>query len=152
MWYVPLFKFIILFLAFAFFRAVKPVVKLVRNDTRENVCIGTIVNLTCKASANPLVDTYTLYKNNDVVVQRREIMEIETLDLPGQYIYRCEASNTVGTGRSSDTILTVGGKYEDILFSRNKQGKTKSGKMHTHTHVEICLCPFCHRRSRICDF
>ena len=137
MWYVPLskhyFKFIILFLAFAFFCAVKPVVKLVRNDTRENICIGTIVNLTCKANANPLVDNYTLYKNNDVVVQRQEIMEIETFGLPGQYIYRCEANNSVGTGRSSDTILTVGGKYEDILFSRNKQGKTKSSKMHTRT-------------------
>lgn len=107
--------------------------KLVRNDTRENICIGTIVNLTCKANANPLVDTYTLYKNNDVVAQRQEIMEIETLGLPGQYIYRCEANNSVGSGRSSDTILTVGGKYEDILFSRNKQGKTKSCKMHTHT-------------------
>ena len=87
--------------------------KLVRNDTRENICIGTIVNLTCKANANPLVDTYTLYKNNDVVAQRQEIMEIETLGF-GQYIYRCEANNSVGTGRSSDTILTVGGKYEDI--------------------------------------
>ena len=124
--------------------------KLVRNDTRENICIGTIVNLTCKANANPLVDTYTLYKNNDVVAQRQEIMETETLGLPGQYIYRCEANNSVGTGRSGDTILTVGGKYEDILFSSNKQGKTKSCKM--HTHVEICLCLFCHRRSRICDF
>ena len=107
--------------------------KLVRNDTRENICIGTIVNLTCKANANPQVDNYTLYKNNDVVVQRQEIMEIETFGLPGQYIYRCEANNSVGTGRSSDTILTVGGKYEDILFSRSKQGKTKSCKMHTHT-------------------
>ena len=107
--------------------------KLVRNDTRENICIGTIVNLTCKANANPPVDNYTLYKNNDVVVQRQEIMEIETFGLPGQYIYRCEANNSVGTGRSSDTILTVGGKYEVILFSRNKQGKTKSCKMHTHT-------------------
>ena len=107
--------------------------KLVRNGTRENICIGTIVNLTCKANANPPVDNYTLYKNNDVVAQRQEIMETETFGLPGEYIYRCEANNSVGTGRSSDTILTVGGKYEDILFSRNKQGKTKSSKMHTHT-------------------
>ena len=87
------------------------------------------MNLTCKANANPLVDTYTLYKNNEVVAQRQEIMEIETFGLPGQYIYRCEANNSVGTRRSSDTILTVGGKYEDIVFSRSKQGKTKNCKM-----------------------
>ena len=103
--------------------------ELVRNGTGQNICIGTIVNLTCKADANPLVDTYTLYKNDEVVAQRQEIMEIETLGMPGQYIYRCEANNSVGTGRSSDTILTVGGKYEDIVFSRSKQGKTKNCKM-----------------------
>ena len=140
MWYVPLskhyFKFIILFLAFAFLCAVKPVVKLVRNDTRENICIGTIVNLTCKANANPLVDTYTLYKNNDVVAQMQEIMGIETLGLAGQYIYRCEANNSVGTGRSSDTILTVGGKYEDIFFFQEQTRKNQELQdAHTHTHM-----------------
>ena len=98
--------------------------KLVRNDTNENICIGTIANLTCKADANPSVDTYTLYKNNDVIAQGQEMIYVDTLDSPGQYIYRCEANNSVGTGRSSNTTLTVGGKYEEIVFSRNKQGKT----------------------------
>ena len=98
--------------------------KLVRNDTSKNICIGTIVNLTCKADANPSVDTYTLYKNNDVIAQGQEMIYVDTLDSPGQYIYRCEANNSVGTGRSSNTTLTVGGKYEEIVFSRNKQGKT----------------------------
>lgn len=125
--------------------------ELVRNVTSENICIGTIVNLTCKADANPLVDTYTLYKNNDVVAQRQELMEIETFGLPDQYIYRCEANNSEGTGRSSDTILTVGGKYEGHVFSRNKARKNHE-LQDVKTHVEICLCLFCHRRSRICDF
>ena len=100
--------------------------KLVRNDTNENICIGTIANLTCKADANPSVDTYTLYKNNDVVAQRQEIMEIETFGSPGQYIYRCEANNSVGTGRSSNTTLTVGGKYEEIVFPGTNKEKPRT--------------------------
>ena len=90
--------------------------ELVTNVTSENICIGTIVNLTCKAHANPSVDSYTLFKNNEVVAQGQEIIYIDTLGLPGQYIYRCETNNSVGTGRSSDTTLTVGGKYEAAVF------------------------------------
>ena len=98
--------------------------ELVKNDTRENICIGTIVNLTCKADANPPVENITLYKDNEVVAQGEEIIYIDTLGSHGQYIYRCETNNSVGTGQSSNTTLTVGGKYEEIVFSRNKQGKT----------------------------
>ena len=90
--------------------------ELVTNVTSENICIGTIVKLTCKADANPSVDTYTLYKNDEVVAQGQEIIYIDTLGLPGQYIYRCETNNSVGTGRSSDTTLTVGGTYEAAVF------------------------------------
>ena len=107
--------------------------ELVRNVTSENICIGTIVNLTCKAEANPPVDNYTLYKNNKVVAQGQEIIYTDTLGSRGQYIYRCETNNSVGIGRSSNTTLTVGGKYEEIVFSRNKQGKTKNCKKYTHT-------------------
>ena len=107
--------------------------ELVRNVTSENICIGTIVNLTCKAEANPPVDNYTLYKNNKVVAQGQEIIYTDTLGSRGQYIYRCETNNSVGIGRSSNTSLTVGGKYEEIVFSRNKQGKTKNCKKYTHT-------------------
>ena len=82
------------------------------------------MNLTCKADANPPVDTYTLYKDNKVVAQGQEIIYIDTLGLPGQYIYRCKANNSVGTGRSSNTTWTVGGKYEEIVFSRHKQEKS----------------------------
>ena len=98
--------------------------KLVWNVTSENICIGTIADLTCKADANPPVDTYTLYRNNEVVAQGQEIIYIDTLGSHGQYIYRCEANNSVGTGQSSNTTWTVGGKYEEIVFSKHKQGKT----------------------------
>lgn len=99
---------------------VKPVVELVRNVTSENICIGTIVNLTCKADANPPVDNYALYKNNEVVAQGQEIIYIDTrvasIGSRGQYIYTCETNNSVGTGQSSNTTLTVGDKYEAAVF------------------------------------
>ena len=79
------------------------------------------------------MDNYTLYKNNKVVAQGQEIIYTDTLGSRGQYIYRCETNNSVGIGRSSNTTLTVGGKYEEIVFSRNKQGKTKNCKKYTHT-------------------
>ena len=107
---------IILFSSFSFFCAVKPVVDLVGNVTSGNICLGTIVNLTCKADANPPVENITLYKDNEVVAQGEEIIYIDTLGSHGQYIYRCETNNSVGTGQSSNTTLTVGGKYEAAVF------------------------------------
>lgn len=74
------------------------------------------MNLTCKAEANPTVDNCTLYKKDKVVAQGQEIIYTDTLGSRGQYIYRCETNNSVGIGRSSNTILTVGGKYEAAVF------------------------------------
>jgi len=76
-----------------------------------DVCNGSMVNFTCTANANPQVDTYSLYKGDFMIanlggsgVTRR------VLNTTGRIKYRCDASNSVGSDRSSDTVLTVPGE------------------------------------------
>ena len=72
------------------------------------VCTGIIINFTCTAEANPPVHTYLLYENDTVIGSRTVI---KTMATAGQFVFRCEANNSVQeTGRSSDTLLTVGGE------------------------------------------
>ena len=72
------------------------------------VCTGIIINFTCTAEANPPVHTYLLYENGTVIGSRTVK---KTMDAAGQFVFRCEANNSLqGTGRSSDAILTVGGE------------------------------------------
>ena len=76
------------------------------------VCTGVVIYFTCTAEANPPVHTYLLYEN-DTVVSSMGISGtwIKTMNNAGQFVFRCEANNSVrGIGRSGDTILTVGGE------------------------------------------
>ena len=80
-------------------------------NTTKKVCAGTIINFTCSAEANPAVHTYLLYENDTVIHNMGLGTVIKTMENAGQFVFRCEANNSVqDTGRSSDTILTVHGK------------------------------------------
>ena len=85
-------------------------VQLTTNAT-DKVCAGTIINFTCVAEANPAVHTYLLYENNTVTYSMGLGTVIKTMKNAGQFVFRCEANNSVqDTGRSRDTILTVLGE------------------------------------------
>ena len=82
-------------------------------NTTNKVCAGTIINfITCTAEANPAVHTYLLYENDTVIHSMRlRGTVIKTMENAGQFVFRCEANNSVqDTGRSSDTILIVLGE------------------------------------------
>ena len=81
------------------------------NISSERICAGVTVKFTCTADANPAVDTYKLYENGDVIANMSGSgVWIRTLNTGGQFDYRCEANNSVGTETSSDTTLIVEGK------------------------------------------
>ena len=71
-----------------------------------------IINFTCTAEANPPVHTYLLYLNDTVVKDMGSFETcIKAMYTAGKFFFRCEANNSVqGTGRSCDTILTIGGE------------------------------------------
>ena len=96
---------------FAFFVDKPESVNLTANISSNKACTGIIVNFTCMAEANPQVHTYALYENDDMIVNMDGSGEwIRPLNTHGKVIYRCEANNSEGTGKSSNTTLTVGGE------------------------------------------
>ena len=81
------------------------------NISSDRVCAGVTVKFTCTADANPEVDTYRLYDNGSMIVSMDGSgVWIRTLNTGGQFNYRCEANNSVGTETSSVTTLVVEGK------------------------------------------
>ena len=77
-----------------------------------SVCKGSVVTFTCTARANPPVHTYRLYKNGSVIENLGGSgVTTKALNTPGQFIYSCDASNSVGTNKSSNTVLTVEGEF-----------------------------------------
>jgi len=90
-------------------------VRLTTNTTKR-VCKGVVINFTCTAEANPAVHTYLFYQNDTPVTNMGVSGAwIKTVDVAGQFVFRCEANNSVKEiGKSSDTILYVDGKFEVI--------------------------------------
>ena len=97
----------------AFFFADKPESVSLDVNISSKICARVMVKFTCTADANPPVNSYKLYENN-VMIETMGTSGVKTklLDRGGQFIYRCEATNTLETTRSSDTNLTVEGKFE----------------------------------------
>ena len=96
---------------YAFFCADKPEnVNLTTSSI--SVCKGNVVTFTCTADANPAVHTYRLYENGAMIENLGGSgITKRALNTSGQFKYICDASNSVGTGTSSNTVLTVEGEF-----------------------------------------
>ena len=68
------------------------------------------MNLTCSADANPAVDNYTLFEDDSVVNTSSLGVWSITMNKAGQFVYRCEANNSVGFGKSNDINVNVEGE------------------------------------------
>ena len=99
-------------MVFVLFSVDKPEsVNLTANISSNKACTGIVINFTCTAEANPQVHTYALYENDTMIVNMdRSGVWIRPMNTPGLMVYRCEANNSVGTGTSSNTTLTVEGE------------------------------------------
>ena len=96
---------------FAFFVDKPENVHLTAYISSDKICTGIIVNFTCTAEANPQVHTYALYENDTMIVNMDGSgVWIRPMNTPGLLVYRCEANNSVGTGKSSNNTLTVEGE------------------------------------------
>ena len=93
-------------------------VRIVRNAIGK-VCTGVEIKFTCTAEANPPVHTYLLYEN-DTVITNMGIpgIWIRTMENAGQFVFRCEANNSIQRmGKSDNTILTVYGEFEVTVIT-----------------------------------
>ena len=96
---------------FIFFFLDKPEdVRLRPNITNSTVCAEYIVNFTCSADANPAVDSYTLFEDNSVVNTSSLGAWSIRMKTAGQFVYRCEASNSVGFDKSTEISVNVEGE------------------------------------------
>ena len=85
-------------------------VRLRPNITHSKVCAEYIVNFACSADANPAVDSYTLIENGSAVNTSSLGVWSITMSTVGHSVYRCEANNSVGFGKSNDINVNVEGE------------------------------------------
>ena len=69
------------------------------------------MNFTCSADANPTVDSYTLFEDGSVVNTSSLGVWSITMNTAGQFVYRCEANNSVGFDKSTDISVNVEGEH-----------------------------------------
>ena len=85
-------------------------VRLTSDISNSTVCAEYIVTFTCFGDANPEMDNYTLYENGSAVNTSSLGVWTRTIKTVGQVAFRCEASNSVGFGKSSDVTYNVEGE------------------------------------------
>ena len=89
---------------------VKPeMVQLVASET--TVFQGENITFNCSANSNPAVHTYELYVNGTIVSERSSTgVWNRATTTGGMFVYKCKASNTIGTTMSMDVFVTINGK------------------------------------------
>lgn len=78
--------------------------------TDDKACQGNNISLNCSADAKPAVTSYQLFKNNTAMDVSLSGTWSEPLASGGVFVYKCVATNTLGTGSSTDVAVTVNGK------------------------------------------
>ena len=94
----------------AFFFSVKPEnVHLVSTIIGDEACQNDSVSLSCSADASPPVSSYQFFENDVLLGSNNSGMLATLLSSSGVLIYRCVASNLVGTANSANVSIDVGG-------------------------------------------
>ncbi|XP_068685530.1 fibroblast growth factor receptor 3-like isoform X2 [Montipora foliosa] len=83
-------------------------VRLDANATEnKNCCDSLLVNFTCEASqSNPPVESYQLFKSQEIVDTSSRGTWIENISSKGGHIYSCRALHSLGSVTSADIIVT----------------------------------------------
>ena len=89
------------------------------------------MNFTCSANANPAVDNYTLFENSSVVNTSSLGVWSITRNTAGQFVYRCEANNSVGSEKSSDVTFNVEGELRTLCYRSYDSGFIAYSKIST---------------------
>ena len=91
-------------------------VQLVASET--TVCQGETITFNCSANGNPTVRMYHLYVN-DAMVNETSSTGVwnRTMTAGGVFVYKCVASNKIGTAESMDVSVAVNGK--DICLKKS---------------------------------
>ncbi|XP_068685518.1 uncharacterized protein [Montipora foliosa] len=75
-------------------------------STKENICKGDPLNITCSAEGKPTVHTYQLFQNN-ILAHTSSSFELfwsNATTVGGEVMYTCEANNTASTANTTRTV------------------------------------------------
>ena len=72
-------------------------------------CQGDVISFNCSADATPLVTSYQLFENDTAILDTSGRWR-KFFTSGGVFIYKCVASNTLGTGNSQSVTVIVNGK------------------------------------------
>ena len=90
--------------------SVKPEnVRLVATNIGDEACQNDSASLSCSADASPPVSSYQFFENDVLLGSNNSGMLATSLSSSGVLIYRCVASNLVGTANSANVSIDVGG-------------------------------------------
>ncbi|XP_068685513.1 uncharacterized protein [Montipora foliosa] len=72
------------------------------------VCNGSSITFNCSAYSNPVVHTYYLYENENMVEEISSTgVWTRTMPTGGEFVFKCMVNNTVGTAMSPNVSVTV---------------------------------------------
>ncbi|XP_068685505.1 hemicentin-1-like isoform X2 [Montipora foliosa] len=81
-------------------------VQLFASET--TACNGTSINFTCSADSNPIVHTYHLYENGNMVEEISSSgVWTRTMSTGGEFVFKCKVNNTVGTAMSANVSVNI---------------------------------------------
>ena len=81
-----------------------------KTSTVDNkACKDETISINCSADAVPVVTSYELLENGSVILDKSEMWN-RTLSSGGVFIYKCVASNSIGSTESDSVTVTVNGK------------------------------------------
>ena len=84
----------------------------------ENICKGDTFNITCSAEGSPGVHTYQLFQKNILVhtSSSSELFLSNATTVGGEFMYTCEANNTVSTANATITVNVNGKESSDTVY------------------------------------
>ena len=81
-------------------------------------CTADVISFNCSANANPGMTSYQLFENETVILNTSASgMWTKILESEGTFIYKCVASNSIGSEYSISVTVTVNGKKISSSFA-----------------------------------
>ncbi|XP_068686971.1 fibroblast growth factor receptor 3-like isoform X2 [Montipora foliosa] len=104
-------------------------VRLVADATENKNCSDSLlVNFTCEGSkANPPVESYQLFKSQEIVDTSSRGTWIENISSKGEHIYSCRALHSLGNVTSSDVTVTFNVPVQISVHVKSNSVTLKEG-------------------------
>ena len=99
----------------SFFLVAPDNVLLETSAVDDKACRGDVVSINCSAAAVPSVTSYQLFEN-DALILDTSGMWTKNFTTEGNFIYKCVANNSLGTGESASVTVTVNGNFVSFSF------------------------------------